>query len=803
VNDWKLAFDGMDPAREGLRETLCALGNGYVVTRGAAPESHADGTHYPGTYAAGVYNRLTTTVAGREVENESLVNLPNWLPLTFRIDGGAWFEPGAFDTLLQRWELDLRAGLLTRMLRVRDRLGRTTRLVQRRVVSMANPHLAALETTVTAENWSGLLELRAALDGTVLNDGVARYRELSRRHLRTLRTVQLDGEATLLEVETTQSRVAIALAARTRAIQTGTTVPAERETVEDSGFVAQHLAVEIAAGEAVAAEKVVALYTSRDRALADPGQAATNEIRRAPSFGAIAERHALAWEQLWRRFGFSVDEGDRTRLIVNLNLFHTLQTVSPHTADLDAGVPARGLHGEAYRGHIFWDELFVFPLVNLRNAELGRALLRYRYRRLPEARRAADDAGLAGAMFPWQSGSSGAEETQQLHLNPRSGRWNPDSSHLQRHVGAAVAYNVWQHYQATGDLEFMSTWGGELFLEIARFWASIARFNDALDRYEIVGVMGPDEYHEGYLEAAQPGLANNAYTNVMAAWVLGRALELLASIAPHRRDALCERLGITDEELERWDDVSRKLRLVFHDDGVLSQFEGYAALEELDWAAYRRRYGDISRLDRILEAEGDTPDRYRLSKQADVLMLLYLFSADELRELVERLGYSLSADAIARTVEYYLARTAHGSTLSGVVHAWVLARSDRVNSWNFFRQALESDSSDLQGGTTAEGIHLGAMAGSLDLLQRCFTGLEIRDDVLWVDPDLPPELRGLEYSLEYRGHGLRLTFDHQAVEIASGPSPARPIEVGMRDQRARLAPASSVRFATRRAPQAG
>ena len=150
----------------------------------------------------------------------------------------------------------------------------------------------------------------------------------------------------------------------------------------------------------------------------------------------------------------------------------------------------------------------------------------------------------------------------------------------------------------------------------------------------------------------------------------------------------------------------------------------YERLEELDWESYRSRYGNIRRLDRILESEGDTPNRYKASKQAAVLMLFYLLSADELGDLFARLGYELDEDTIARTIDYYLDRTSHGSTLSGVVHAWVLARSDRSRSWQFFLEALESDVSDTQGGTTAEGIHLGAMAGTLDLLQRDARGLE-------------------------------------------------------------------------------
>ncbi len=221
------------------------------------------------------------------------------------------------------------------------------------------------------------------------------------------------------------------------------------------------------------------------------------------------------------------------------------------------------------------------------------------------------------------------------------------------------------------------------------------------------------------------------------------------------------------------------MRLVFHEDGVLSQFEGYEQLEEFDWEGYRSRYGDISRLDRILESEGDTPNRYKVSKQADVLMLLYLLSTDELREIFARLGYDLDEETIAQTVEYYLDRTSNGSTLSRVVHAWVLARSDRSRSWELFLEALESDISDTQGGTTAEGIHLGAMGGTLDLLQRSYTGLEVRNDVLWLDPQLPRTLRRLAFTVLYRGQLLQLDFADEVVTIASQTATGAPIFVGI------------------------
>ena len=779
---WKLVYEGFEPAQEGLREALCTLGNGYFATRGAAGEVEADDVHYPGTYLAGGYNRLQTDIAGRVIENEDLVNLPNWLPLNFRPEDGDWFNHRRSEILAYRLELDLERGLLERRMRVRDAQGRETSLVSRRLVHMGLPHLAATEVTLCAENWSGRIVVRTALDGRVINAGVERYRQLNNKHLTALESRTLGEDAILLVVETNQSQLRIAEAARTRILQGGEPLAATRALLEEEGFVAQDITFAATKGQAVTLEKVVALFTSRDRAISEPLDAAAREISEAGSFDDLLGSHVRAWRALWDRCDVVIEGHMRTQMILRLHIFHLLQTASPHTVDCDIGIPARGLHGEAYRGHIFWDELFIFPFLNFRLPEITRALLLYRYRRLPEARRLAREVACRGAMYPWQSGSSGREESQVLHLNPRLGRWTPDSTHLQRHVSAAVGYNVWRYWQTTGDREFLSFYGAEMLVEIARFWASIASYNEELGRYEIRGVMGPDEFHDRYPWREEPGLDNNGYTNLMAAWVLLRAAETLDSLGGERRRELEILLGLQVEEIAHWQNVSRRMRVDFLDDGIIAQFEGYDRLEELDWDAYREKYGDIHRLDRILEAEGDTVNRYKVSKQADVLMLFYLFSFEELRELMSELGYPLEADTVRKTIDYYVPRTSDGSTLSRVVHSWVEARSNRPRSWSLLAEALESDIADIQGGTTPEGIHLGAMAGTIDLIQRGQTALEFRDDTIWISPCLPTELQGLHLKLLYRGYWLYLDIGCDKLTVSAPHGWAGPARIGVRNQ---------------------
>ncbi len=803
MDGWSWRYDGYDPADEGLREALCTVGNGYLATRGAAPESAADDVHYPGTYLAGVYNRLSTEVSGNQVSDESLVNAPNWLPLTFRIDDGEWFDLAAVTIEAYQQVFDLRRAVLSRRVRFTDATGRTTTLAQQRWADMHRPHVCVLETTIVAENWSGRLTMRSAIDGTVSNSGVARYRQLPGEHLVPVATSQPASDSVLLAVATRQSHVRLAVAARTRVLRAGEPVDPPRRLVERDAWVGQDLELTVGVGDAVTIEKVVTVFTSRDRASSEPGEEAARWLTGLPDARTILVGHVKAWRHLWERFHVDTTAEVADLLpIVRLHLVHLLQTVSPNSIDLDVGVPARGLHGEAYRGHIFWDEIFVLPMLTLRLPALSRALLLYRYRRLPEAREAARGEGLAGALFPWQSGSDGREESPRWHLNPASGRWLPDPTRRQRHIGIAIAYNVWTYYETTGDQEFLVHHGAELLVEIARCLASLAHYDRALGRYVSRGVMGPDEFHSDYPDTPEEesgrGIDNNAYTNVMTVWTLLRAREALQALPDQNRAELLDDLDLRPEELDRWEDVSRKLVVPFHSDElgrpVISQFEGYADLKELDWAGYAARYPSLQRLDRILEAEGDDVNRYQVSKQADVLMLFYLLSAEELGELLAWLGYDPDPETIPRTIDYYLVRTSHGSTLSAVVHSWVLTRLHRERGMELFDRALRADVVDIQGGTTREGIHLAAMAGSVDLLQRCFAGIETRGGRLGLAPDWPEPLKALEFRLRYREHQLSLRITADRVTVHADAGPAEPVEVVCRGESALLHPAARVTF---------
>ncbi|MBO0738154.1 MAG: glycoside hydrolase family 65 protein, partial [Alphaproteobacteria bacterium] len=470
--------------------------------------------------------------------------------------------------------------------------------------------------------------------------------------------------------------------------------------------------------------------------------------------------------------------------------FHVLQAVSPHTEALDVGFPPHGWQ-EGYHGQIFWDDVLVFPVLAVRFPNLARALLLYRYRRLEDARREARRAGYRGAMFSWRSTGSGQDATPKYQLNLVSGRFMRDHTTLERHIGAAIAFNIWHYYLATGDRDFIREQGAEMLFEIARFWASIARLNPDHGRYEIRGVIGPDEFHDAYPATAELGIDNNSYTNVMAAWTLQRAIDVFTDLPASHRETLCRLLNLNAAEISLWDNISRSIRVVFHDDGIISQFEGYERLQEADLREFRRSHPG-ERADWALEAKRDDVNAYQITKQADVLMLYHLLPGEELRAILSRLGYEVDQEQLRRTAAYYAARTTHDSSLSRVAHAGALARLDPAQSWRFFLQSLQPDMEPCNSSTSEEGLHLGAMAGSIDVIQRHYLGLGFELDAIRLDPAPPPELGPVKLTFEYRQDDFTLEWTGSCLKIAASPDNRVITRIRHQRRSQMLAPAAEI-----------
>lgn len=787
MTPWKLTYNRFDPETENLREALCTLGNGYLGTRGATPETAATRVHYPGTYIAGVYNALTTEVAGQLIVNEDFVNCPNWLMLNYRLEDGPWFNRLKVKILSWKMELNMKKGMLSRRLRWQDDQGRITLVENHRIVSMADPHLCAMRCTITPENYNGKITIRSGIDGLIVNAGVERYKQLNSKHLESCAHGSFGKDGVFLQVQTNQSRIQMTEALRTIVFcGEKKLAPRMRIFLHGRERIFQEFTLDVQRGQKYTIEKLVSIYTSRDHGVADNCALAQERVSMVARFDSIYNPHQAKWKALWKRMDIEVDGDDFVQMALRLHAFHLLQTASPYNEDIDAGLPARGLHGEAYRGHVFWDELYSFPFYNLRVPEITRALLMYRYRRLNAAKENARQHGYRGAMFPWQSASTGEETTQIIHLNPLSGTWGEDYSSLQRHVSIAVAYNILVYYNTSGDRDFLERYGMEMLLEISRFWSSITQYNKETKRYEIDGVMGPDEFHEKYPGADKGGIKNNAYTNVMVVWLMKQALKLTDTFSQEDLEALMVKTNIFEEEIARWKDITRKMTVLIDKNGIIHQFEGYMDLEELDWEGYKVKYENVDRVDRILKAEGLSPDDYKVAKQADTVLLFYVLNEKELEEVFHGLGYPFDKEMMRKNYDYYVQRTSHGSTLSRVVHAYVAETlGHEEDARKYLREALESDVYDIQGGTTQEGIHVGVMGGSIGLFLKCFVGLSTGDNRISINPKLPKEWTRIRFHVRYRDIWFNTTITKNKITVLAEPlrktslqsSTAIPVEI--------------------------
>jgi HAD superfamily hydrolase (TIGR01509 family) len=730
---WNLTYNSFDPKDEKLRETLCTVGNGYLGTRGCFEGERASDIHYPGTYIAGMYNKIATKIQGKNIYNNDFVNCPNWLLIEMKIGSGPFISPARMELLSYTQNLNMLEGVMERSLVCKDNLRRITRLRSSRIASMATPHICAIKYEFIPVNYSASIKIRSSLDGTVINDGVVRYRDLKSKHLTGVAHGKT-GDGIFLHVRTNRSKYQIVMSAGTQVYENGKPLGLTKTIYRKKSIpkIAEEITVAAKENSTYTVEKIVSIYTSLDPGVSNPGKASADALKKVKNFSDVFRPHKKAWKAIWNNADIKII-GDRfVQMTARLHIYHLLVSGSPNNVNIDAGFTARGLHGEAYRGHIFWDELFILPFFNLHFPEITRALLKYRHRRLGAAKKYAKQNGYNGAMYPWQTADDGSEETQEVHYNPANHTWGSDLSRRQRHVSIAVFYNIWKYVADTGDRKFLIDFGAEVMLEIAS------------------------------------GLKDNAYTNVMVVWLLKKALKLVEDLGPKALAGLSQKIGFNTDEINRWKDIADNLNVIITKQGIISQFDGYMDLMELDWNHYREKYGDIHRLDRIIKAEGEYPDKYKLAKQADVLMMFYVLGPEAVKTILNSLGYKVD-DAIKllkNNYEYYEARTTHGSTLSKVVHAVISGYIYAGNmAWDWFLEAMKSDIFDTQGGTTLEGIHCGVMASTLDVIYRYFAGIDLSGEVLEVNPHLPKHWSSLAFRIRHRKIWYNFEFTPKTIKV--------------------------------------
>ena len=762
---WHLDYYGEYAGKQNYgQEAMLTIGNGYFGLRGAYVESHADKDNYPGMYVAGVYNQLTTKINDRDVVNEDLVNLPNAQYISFGVDHQLPFTIKKADIQDIYRSLDLKTGALTTTLHIQLSTGHIIQVRATKAANMNQWHRYAVKYELKPINFSGSLQIYAGIDGNVINGNVERYQDFDQHHIDVIGMAAHDNQVSMTgQTKTSHVQFVINSKLSSQNLDTKKLI----DTTTEEGKVEQTLSINVEPGKEYEFEKNVTVFTSKDKD-ANLEADAQKELDDSSFDNTLSDSEKF-WSNVWQHSDIIIDNDLTSQKLTRVNIFHMLVTSAAlASGKLDASVGARGLHGEAYRGHIFWDVTFDLPFYAIHYPAIAKQCLLYRYNRLAEARKYAASEDKQGSMYPWQSGMYGDEQSQFVHLNPVSGEWDPDNSRLQRHVSISVAYDIINYVHITGDKEFMDKYGLEMLLSICKFWVSMTDYDKDADRYDIHHVMGPDEFHEEYPNSNDHGLTNNAYTNIMVSWLFDKVNTLVSDEDSKVLKQASEKAGFDNDLLSKMNDIDHKLRLDINEEGIIGQFSGYFNLSKLNFDSYRRKYGDISRIDRLLKGEGKSPDAYQVAKQADTLMAYYELPFNEVQEVINRLGYKLPANFFTSNLRFYLDRTTHGSTLSRIVYS-VLDEIDgnMDQSWQLFSTALFSDYYDIQGGTTAEGIHLGVMGATLQIETKCYGGVRFDTDEVTINPHLPSTWNKISFKETYQGVNYNFVIGHHRIDVTA------------------------------------
>lgn len=738
---WTVRETAFDHARQWRMETSFTVGNGYLATRGTLEERHPE--NIPCTLISGLYDALP-------IFHTELVNVPDWTFLQLLVDG----EPFSLlqgEVLSHERTLDIRDGTLRRRVRWRSPKGDTVEICTLRFAAITDPHLCVQTYAVTALDFKGEVELRVWLDGRAENPGNPPFPEVGLLHWEHLSHGFPDRQTVYLRTRTRSSEIELGMTISLALAG----VPEGEFSLQEGPCPGLNLKCSLHQGETAMVIKFTALHTSLDAE--DPVEASLAKLERAKEKGyaAILREHRAAWARLWRDCEVEIEGDETAQQAVRFNLYHLL-IAAPRTEQ--ASIPAKALSGFGYRGHIFWDtDTFILPFFAFTWPEVARRLLQYRYHTLPGAREKARQAGYEGAMYAWESATDGSEVTPRFVPSKEGSPIPILCGKLEHHISADVAHAVWQYWQATGDDQFMHGFGAEIILSTAQFWASRVKYDEERGRYVIRHVIGPDEYHDD--------VDNNAFTNWMARFNLKtgvKAWEWLVGNFPDRAEDLLAKLGLSEKEIQGWTGIGDCIELLYDQEtGLIEQFEGYFALEEIDLAALEPRTQSVYDL--------LGPEKARNSqaiKQPDVLMLLFLLP-QEFDERIHR------ANALRANWEYYEPRTDHryGSSLGPAIQAVLGCKIGRIETaYEHFLRAALVDLEDSRG-NTRDGIHAASAGGLWQALTLGFGGLQITPEgpIAW--PRLPKNWSRLKFSVCYRGE--RFTFD--LTPRMEGP--VRPVQI--------------------------
>jgi hypothetical glycosyl hydrolase len=461
-------------------------------------------------------------------------------------------------------------------------------------------------------------------------------------------------------------------------------------------------------------------------------------------YDALLEKSAERWAQFWKQNRIKITSTkDFDQLAVDFSIYQIEVMTPAHDERFSVG--AKGLTGEGYKGHVFWDtEMFILPFHLFTDPEKARKLLRYRYLKLEHAKAKAAANGFEGALFPWESALTGEEETPEFAaINIKTGKRQKVASAIaEHHIVADIAYTVVEYYQNTLDDAFMRKEGLELLKETSRFW--ISRAVEEKGQLFIKDVIGPDEYTEH--------VDNNAFTNYMAWYNVEQALYFM------------DKYGDSDRVLmERGQEFLMRLYLPkANDHKIIPQDDTFLSKPEIDLSRYKESQGSQGIL---MDYSRQEVNEMQILKQADVVMLLYLFPD------------LFPSDVVSGNLDYYEEHTIHDSSLSKAIHAIVAARAgEKAKSYKFFREASLIDLGP-NPSSSDEGVHAASLGAIWMATMFGFANVSIKDHRLSLKPNMPSEWTELAFPVIFRGSRLHINLTHDKAVITKVAGDDVPIEL--------------------------
>ncbi len=759
INDWILREDCFDEEQLGKCEAVMSLGNGYLGLRSATEEKYLHETR--DLLVGGTFNKSDPTAV------TELPNAPDMTAIELWLNGVRFnLEKGKIEEYER--ELDIRKAELTRKVVWTSPEGDQVRLHFRRVVSLERLHDFASRVEITPLSGKMEIKVRSGIDGRVTNTGAQHFTDGDKRFY--------ENRYMQFVPKTTESGISFVLNTVHRFAKNGEELDVPTQVYMELRKVYGGYELEAEQGETLTIEKYCNVFTTRDF---DAEGATVSELQTRSladlkgllelGYDALASETGAAWKQeVWDRIPITIEGNDFDQFAIRFAQYHLRLMVPAHDNRLNIG--AKGLSGEGYRGHCFWDtEIFLLPYYIFTQPETARKLEEYRYLSLPGEHRKAEHNGYQGAMFPWESAwlDDGEVTPEYQDVDIVTGLpikvW---SGFIEQHITADVAFGVWQYYAITGDEDYMERYGYELIFDTARFWMSrledkcrqihesinpktgVTEFSETVTDdglYHICDVVGPDEYKEHKTD--------NAFTNYLAVWNIRKAMEyyeLLKEQKPELFARLCEKLDLETYYQQWTEKVDRVFLPVPNEQGILPQDSTYLTLKDIDLSKYRSQdfVNGIFRDYNLTQI-----NQIQVSKQADVLVLFFL-----LEELFPH-------EVKAATWEYYAARTLHDSSLSLCTHA-VLAADMREGemAYDLFEKSAQIDLGPVMGSSNA-GIHTASFGGIWQGVVYGFGGLRMLGGELRIAPFLPKEWSRLVYTILWRGQKLEVSADHEKVRV--------------------------------------